>query len=136
MAGHSERPVAVDMSESHRSNAVAPTLLEILEHDPFRFAQDGAEIEQVVRRAQQLTDKPYSYLVITLLGAVDSSAYETAAKSLWFDVVAHRDELSGKVGRVLPLRAAAIDWLYLHDETQRPCVSSAGAAGSACCFVA
>lgn len=43
-----------------------------------------------------------------------------AARQLWRQLVAHWDDLSRRVGRAMPLRAAAIDWLYLHQLEERP----------------
>lgn len=95
-------------------------LSELLKRDPFRFTRTDAEIAAMVHHAKQITDNPYCYLMNALIGTSGSFLEEPTAEMMWLEIMAHRGELTSRIGRDLPLRAAAIDWLYLHDESKRP----------------
>lgn len=92
---------------------------ELLTKDPFRFTRSDADLRQLEQARRRAGATPYTDLLRALLGTSDSFG-EAGARRLWKDIVAHRRMLSTRVGRPMPLRAAALDWLYLRDEEERP----------------
>ncbi len=94
-------------------------LLHLIEEDPFRQTRSRRELGRLVESVRAATRCPHAFLVKALLGSGDDLE-EDAARQLWRQLVAHRDDLSRQVGRAMPLRAAAIDWLYLHQLEERP----------------
>lgn len=91
----------------------------LLTKDPFRFTRTDADLRRLERARRRAGATPHTDLVRALLGTSDSFG-EAGARQLWNDIVAHRKMLSARVGRPIPLRAAALDWLYLRDEEERP----------------
>lgn len=92
---------------------------ELLTKDPFRFTRSDADLRQLEQARRRAGATPYTDLLRALLGTGYSFG-EAGARRLWKDLVAHRRMLSTRIGRPIPLRAAALDWLYLRDEEERP----------------
>lgn len=92
---------------------------ELLAKDPFRFTRSDADLKRLEHDARRDSATPYVVLLRALLGVGESFA-EAEARRLWKAIVTHRKVLSAGIGRPMPLRAAAIDWLYLRDEEDRP----------------
>lgn len=92
---------------------------DLLERDPFRFTRSDADLRRLEAEARRTAASPYWYLLRALVG-VGEPMTERDARALWREILSHRKKLSASVGRPLPLRATAIDWLYLLDEKERP----------------
>jgi diguanylate cyclase (GGDEF)-like protein len=102
------------------ARANAPSVIDdLLASDPFRFTRDDAALRQLEGEVRRRTTRPYWHLLGALLGVAERVT-ERRAQALWRRCVAHRRRLTKLIGRLVPLRAAAIDWLYLHDEPEHP----------------
>lgn len=92
---------------------------DLLERDPFRFTRSDADLRRLEKEARRTVARPYWYLLRALVG-IGEPISETNARAIWRELLEHRERLSATVGRPVPLRATAIDWLYLMDEMERP----------------
>lgn len=92
---------------------------DLLGTDPFRYTRSDADLRRLERAARRTRARPYWHLLRVLLGIGDT-VNEKKAKALWREILRHRKTLSEVVGRPIPMRATAIDWLYLRDERERP----------------
>lgn len=88
----------------------AGTVDDILESDLFRSTRTDRGLARFERDMCRQTERPYRHLLRALLG-VGVAFDEQAAAALWAKIVAHRKSHGARVGRPVPIRAAAIDWL-------------------------
>lgn len=92
---------------------------EILGQDMFRSTRTDRQVEKLEKTVSAHYGEPYLHLLNALLGT-GYGLSERAAVSIWKRIVEHRVAMRDKLGRNVPLRAAAIDWLYLQDASRRP----------------
>jgi diguanylate cyclase (GGDEF)-like protein len=91
----------------------------LLADDPFRDTRTETEVAEMERRHLRDLEHPYTRLLSTLVGT-GAQVPEGEARRIWRRIVVHRRTLAEAVGRLVPLRAAAIDWLALQDSDRRP----------------
>jgi len=106
---------------SRRAPAVSRTMMvkELLSRDLFSTIRTDRQLSALEKEVTRRHGEPYMHLLNALLGT-GSLLTERAARSVWRSIVEHRGRIRGILGRNLPLRAAAIDWLALQDETKQP----------------
>ncbi len=100
-------------------DAVTLGVDDLLELDPFRFTRSVDDLRRLEMGARRTAARPYWSLLRSLLG-LGEPVSERKARAIWRAILEHREKLSESLGRPVPLRATAIDWLYLLDETERP----------------
>ncbi len=100
-------------------NRSLPSLDALLGQDEFRVIRDDPALARLERRIRSVESKPYQYLLNALLG-VGTATSERRAKAIWESIKQHRRALNIRADRLFALRTAAIDWLYLQDELERP----------------
>lgn len=107
-----------DAREKRLSDTIGTVVDALLRNDPFAKTRTDNQLREIEITAVAQHETPYSYLVNSLFGS-DLDKDEEIAKSIWKRLLAHRKSLKKAVGRTVPLRAVAIDWLYLQEEKSR-----------------
>lgn len=100
------------------SDNIGKIVKDLLKDDLFANTRSDKQLKEIEVAAAAAHEMPYSFLINSLLGSgLDDG--EEMARSIWRHLLSHRKALSKIVGRTVPLRAAAIDWIYLQDEKNR-----------------
>lgn len=117
----SRSAAAEDRRRASTSRDASTTIVveRLLSQDLFRTIRTDSQLAALEREVAHEHDNPYRHLLNALLGSGNKTT-ERAAASIWKNVLEHRRALRTRLERNISLRVAAMDWLYMQDESRRP----------------